>query len=199
MAIRKNRVVFCFIVLVFCAACTGCEFELIPNKNTSESSPGFRDGVGSFLFNFDNSTQTRKLTSEIKKGIIPSRVSWYYEKGGTARSGEGELEDNSSSSTDPEKVMEVFNSLSNTVIMGGSHDHSVYTHYFISFTLSDGSECRYDFVAENCIRLGGQNYVVETAADLWVVAGSRKEDDTDAEEEANLPEGGTEDGEPSDL
>lgn len=163
------RIPLLVLLCVFCIGCTGCGLSsFTERKNTADASPGFRDGVGSFLFNFDDSTRTQALAKAIKKGEIPSRVTWYYEKGGTSRDGEeGELEDNSSTSTDPAKIMDIFNALSNTVVMGVSHDQSSYTHYFISFTLRDGSETRYDFVSENVLRLGDQNYVVETAAGLW--------------------------------
>ena len=155
-----------FPLLLFLILCllSGC------GKNSTENgqtSLGLDHGVGSFLFNFDRRSETSALVKDMNQNRLPTSVTWYYEKGGTAREDEGEIKDNSVTSDDPEKISDIYYALSNTIIVGISTDQSKYTHYFVTFDLPDGEQCRFDFVSENSIRLNEQNYVIETDGTLW--------------------------------
>ena len=159
---RKQMTAF---ILAMAAVCllAGCRRK----KKDERSSLGVDDGIGGFLFNFDEREEVDVLVNAAKKGQYPGRVTWYYEPGSTSREGDSEVESRSAVSEDPELIEELYYALGNTIIVGISNNQSEFTHYYVSFDLGDGQECRYDFVSENTVRLSGQNYVIETDGSLW--------------------------------
>ena len=152
------------LCLIFVLLLPGCRKK---QEEDSRTNMGVDDGIGGFLYNFDMREEVSQLVREKKQGIFPQRVTWYYEKGGTAREEDGEVKSNTLTSDDPELIKELYYALGNVIIVGIAIDQSKYTHYFITFEMPDGTECRFNFVSENTIRLSGQNYVVETDGTLW--------------------------------
>ena len=69
--------------------------------------------------------------------------------------------------SDEKKIRDIYYALSNTIILGVASGQSSDIKYFVSLTLPDGEECRFDFVNETTIRLSSQNYVAETDGSLW--------------------------------
>ena len=160
---RKNRLRSMALLLILCVCIlSGCD------KGSDRSVSGVEDKIAGFLLTFDHRQETQDMVRDKKQGKIPVRVTWYYEKGGTAGETEEEIAENSSSSDDPELISDVYYALGNTIVLGNSLDQRMtYQHYFIALELEDGREVRYNFVSENTIRLGDQNYVVETDGSLW--------------------------------
>ncbi len=71
------------------------------------------------------------------------------------------------SSEDTDKIIEIYNALNNVIIVGNMVNNGAGKGYYITFTLSDGSECTFDFPAEGLIRLSYHNYSIETDGTLW--------------------------------
>ena len=168
----KRHLAGFLLAAILCTVACGCGVE--KTTETTHTSMGVDDGIGGFLYNFDPSEEVRLLVQNKNNNIFPKSMSWYYERGGTAREENEEVENNFRSSTDAALIKNVYYALSNTIILGIATDQSEFTHYFIAFALPGGKECRYDFVNENTIRLSGQNYVVETDGSLWksLIAGN---------------------------
>ena len=71
------------------------------------------------------------------------------------------------SSEDTDKIIEIYNALNNVIIVGNMVNNGAGKGYYITFTLSDGSECTFDFPVEGLIRLSYHNYSIETDGTLW--------------------------------
>ena len=69
--------------------------------------------------------------------------------------------------SDPDRIIEIYNALNNVIIVGNANSHVPKEIFYIAFTLPDGSECRFEFVSENTIRLSDHNYSIETDGTLW--------------------------------
>lgn len=199
---KKNRIALgilrrlCLILVpvLLLPSLSSCQKQ--DDKEKSLTSLGVDDGVGGFLFNFDTREEVKELLRLKNSGQLPESVSWYYEKGGTAREQDEEVENNYVTAEDPDVIREIYYALSNAIIVGIATDQTPYTHYFISFALPGGKECRYNFGSEGILRLTDQNYVVETDGSLWSVLKEKTEEakrkeksgqddgNTDADEDA---------------
>ncbi len=113
--------------------------------------------VAGFLFHFDQREETKALLKLKNRGELPVSVTWYYP-------GEDAVE---KTSQDPEVVKEIYTSLSNLIIMGNVNSNLEGRECYISFTLTDGSTCRFDFPSDGVIRLSEHNYSIETDGTLW--------------------------------
>ena len=144
----------------------GC--TLIKEKE-EKTSLGVDDGVGGFLFNFDTRKEVQDLVRYKKKGQLPTKAAWFYdEDGGTIREKGEEVTSNVIESEDADRIRDIYYGLSNTIVLGISTDQkNTFIHYFVEFELPDGEKCRFNFVSVNTIRIGDQNYVVETDGSLW--------------------------------
>ena len=151
------------LLLCLCLLFSGCRRR----KENEKSSLGVDDGIGGFLFNFDQRAETASMVAAAKKKQLPGKVTWYYEPGSTSREGDKKVKNRTASSEDPELIETLYYALGNTIIVGIANNQSEFTHYFVSFDLGDDTQCRYDFVSENTVRLSGQNYVIETDGSLW--------------------------------
>ena len=146
--------------------------------------------VAGFLFHFDQRGETQKMVRLKNDGELPVKVSWYYdpkaipvteaprepkaadsrqkpEATGTPEKQEPQRHELTASSEDTDKIIEIYNSLNNLIIVGNMVNTGAGKGYYITFTLSDGSECTFDFPAEGLIRLSDHNYSIETNGVLW--------------------------------
>ncbi len=164
MIIQKCLLVL-ITLLVLCMAC-GCTSG---KKKEERTSLGVDDGVGGFLFNFDTRKEVQDLVKYKKGGKLPVRVTWFYdEDGGTIREEGDEVGSNAVDSEDEAVIRDIYYGLGNTIVVGLSTEQSnTFIHYFVEFELPGGEKCRFNFVSVNTIRIGDQNYVVETDGSLW--------------------------------
>ncbi len=146
-----------FLLIMTSAGCSVTDDE-------KYSSLGVDNEIAGFLFNFDQRDVTSRMVNDGKKGIYPVKVRWAY--------GENLKVDEKTPefvSDDPDMIQKVYFALSNTIIMGNSHDHSEETPFYIELELASGDTCRYNFTSVSTIRLSSQNYVIESDGSLWKV------------------------------
>ncbi len=144
-----------------CLSCTmtGCSRKSEIQQKTVD------DNVAGFLFHFDQRAETAALKASVDGGKYPVKVTWVYGK--PVLSDETEGLPAPVTVEDPEKIQEIYASLSNVIIVGNAGSHLADMGYYITFTLEDGSECRFDFISENTIRLSEHNYSIESDGTLW--------------------------------
>lgn len=152
--------IFAFACSCLLAGCAGRRGEKAP------TSKGVDDGVEGFLFNFDQREEVSILVDYKKKGKYPVKATWYYNPEGEVLS-RNKIEAAAITTSDEKKIRDIYYALSNTIILGVASGQSSDIKYFVSLTLPDGEECRFDFVNETTIRLSSQNYVAETDGSLW--------------------------------
>ena len=165
---REKRILI-FLLCTGIGLMTGCSKGAAPKNQEAQDAAqlGEDNGVAGFLFHFDQRAETAALVRFKNQGKLPVRVTWFYERGGYVVEGQTEREIEPSFSEDINKITELYNSLNNVIVLGNDLNQSKGTPFFISFTLPDGEECRYDFVTENIIRLSEQNYSIESDGSLW--------------------------------
>ena len=146
------------------------------------SSLGVDNEIAGFLFNFDQREVTSRMVNDAKKGKYPVELRWAY--------GENLKVDEKAPefvSADPDMIEEVYFALSNTIIMGNSHDHSEETPFYIEMELDSVDTCRYNFTSLSTVRLSSQNYVIESDGSLWrVIREASKK--SEASEDSDKPE-----------
>ena len=139
--------------------------------------------VAGFLFHFDQREETQKLVRLKNDGKLPEKVSWYFDPevpvvseapSETEASETPEAEkkgaprhEATASSMDRDRIIEIYNALNNVIIVGNMVNNGSGKGFYITFTLSDGSECTFDFPGEGQIRLSDHNYSIETDGTLW--------------------------------
>ena len=150
------------VLLVILSA--GCSAK---KEDAGYKSLGMDHGVEGFLYNFDQRSEVRTLVGCYKKNQLPVSVTWVYGKNAKAAGGTGPDREKVEISEDPQVIREIYYALSNTIIIGVASDQRDDVRYYVSFALPDAGECRFDFVSENTIRIGNQNYVAESDGNLW--------------------------------
>ena len=185
---RYLRYIPVFLLLAFCILLPGCRSG---REKDSYTSRGVDDGIDGFLFNFDRREAVQSMVRYKNKGQYPVKISWHYLK---ETSGETEdlsesvsfpetelltdeevspetetvpKETSALSSEDPALIRDAYFALSNTIIIDVATGHKEDPHYFVSFMLPDGEECRFDFSTESILHLGDQTYVLESDGNLW--------------------------------
>ena len=159
----KLGLAVCLLAAAFLAA--GCGKTA---GDSGRSSMGVDNEIAGFLFNFDQRVETGGMVKDNKQGKMPVRMSWYYESDPSVRVTEEDIQKNIQTSTEPELIADVYYALSNTIVLGiATNQTNTFIQYFIEFELESGDSVRFNFVTENTIRLGDQNYVVETDGSLW--------------------------------
>ena len=193
---RYLRCIPLFLLLIFCALLTGCqsgrEKDHYTSRGVDDGIEGFlfnfdqRDAVQSMV-RFKNKGQypvkiswhyleetgreteavqepeTESLTEE---EVSPETESLTEEEVSPETEPISE-ETSVMYSEDPGVIRDAYFALSNTIIIDVATGHKENPHYFISFTLPDGDECRFDFATESILHLGDQNYVLESDGNLW--------------------------------
>ena len=153
-------IILCFTLI----AISGCKSK---KADSTKTSMGVDDGIEGFLFNFDQREVVKQLVNYQKKGKYPTSVTWFYKRGGPERKSEKFIDRMAVTSTDPDFIETIYYALSNSIILGTSSEPGETPTAFISFTLEDGEECRFDFINEITIRQGDHNYVAEADGSLW--------------------------------
>ena len=164
-SVRLRLMCLLLLLGVFLPVLTGCGRN---GRDAKQTSKGVDDGVDGFLFNFDRREEVASLVRFRKKGQFPVKVTWYYGEV-SPEDKKRPIEELAFSSGDPAFIRNVYYGLGNTIVLGVDTIHTTDIRYFISFTLPDGEECRFDFLTETSMRIGEQNYVAETDGSLWPV------------------------------
>ena len=163
-------------LLAACLTAAGC--SLLPGKNVHENLQE-DNNVAGFLFHFDQREETQRLVKFKNKNELPVSVTWFYPdeetkkilKAAVESVSEAATEEGSSlgviTSTDPDKIIDIYNALNNVIIVGSGNNVITEVQYYITFTLPDDSTCTYEFISENTIRLSDHNYTIETDGNLW--------------------------------
>ena len=165
----KNRIEKIILICLMCSSLipmAGCS-RGTQQKESEAVRFEENNGVAGFLFHFDQRAETAALVRFKDQGQLPVKVTWFYEPGGYVVEGQTEQEAEPSFSEDVNMITKLYNSLNNVIILGNDQNQSEGTPFFITFTLPDGEECRYDFVTENIIRLSEHNYSIESDGTLW--------------------------------
>ena len=164
---KISRRLLCLLLLLAVTFTSGCKLPLPFRKQAEEkTSLGVDDGIGGFLYNFDERPIVADLVANKSKGIYPESVTWYYRKVHNIEE-EMNIEQHAVTSRDPAVIEDIYYMLSNTIIVGIAHDQSSTITFFISFQMPDGQECRFSFPSANSMRISGQNYVIESDGSLW--------------------------------
>ena len=153
------RVLCVISVLILSVFMTGCRSGKT-NENLKDDN-----NVAGFLFHFDQRSETRRLVSFKSKNKLPVRVSWKYP-------------DRTAETADEDMIVDILNAFNNVIVVGSGNNVVTDVDYFITFTLPDESECRFDFISENTIRISDHNYTIESDGNLW---GLLKDEGTAAE------------------
>lgn len=158
---RILSVLLCAVAVISLGGCGG-------RDKKQQTSLGVDNEIAGFLLNFDPREETAQLVRDKDKGIYPVGVNWAFTD---------DLKPNKKvpeyTSSDPDFAKDVFYALCNTIIMGNSDNHSEEIPFYIELVTEDGSTVRYDFVALNTVRVGGQNYVIESDGNLWSLIRAR--------------------------
>ena len=70
---------------------------------------------------------------------------------------------------DEDTIVEILNAFNNIIVVGSGNNSITDVNYFITFVLPDGSECRFDFISENTVRISDHNYTIESDGNLWKI------------------------------
>ena len=141
------RILFVISVIMLM---TGCRSRK-RNENLKDDN-----NVAGFLFHFDQRSETRRLVSFKSKNKLPVRVSWKYP-------------DRTAETADEDMIVDILNAFNNVIVVGSGNNVVTDVDYFITFTLPDESECRFDFISENTIRISDHNYTIESDGTLWEI------------------------------
>ena len=158
LILRKSFVVFLTFSFFVLISLSGCRQE------KERRNLGVDDEVGSFLYIFDSRDEVAELVKEVKKGNLPSEISWHYDRNIMAKKNHKVP---LRSSSDQEFISNAYYALGDAIVVGIANNQSSKTPIDLTFTFADGSSCTFYFVQENTVRISGQNYVLEDGGKLW--------------------------------
>lgn len=161
----RVRLIAGLLVLGICAL-AACGRDL-PEDTVSA---GQMDNVNGFLFIFDNRSAQQQLVRDMDEGRDP--LSMTCERYNIERDVSGEetevLDEEATIFTEDTDLMRsVYNAMTEMIVVGqiGKQDNDVRCR--ITYVLSDGKNCVFDFETVSIIQISGQNYVVESSGRLW--------------------------------
>lgn len=140
------------------------------NLSADTVSAGQMDNVNGFLFIFDNRSAQQQLVRDMDAGRDPISLTcelYKLEEDDFGKEKEVLMEDATIVSEDTAFMRSVYNAMTDMIVVGqiGKQDNA--TRCRITYVLSDGEECVFNFETVSIIKIAGQNYVVESSGRLW--------------------------------
>lgn len=161
------------------------------NKKSAQVSEGHEDNVRAFLLIFDTRSDQQQLVRDMEDGKIPTRIVcepiemvWVekkdsqktQEKTSTEEGGpvdrDMELVEQIDQSRvytteDEQQIRKIYRAMTDMIVVGQTEDQNNPKKCRITYYLQDGTESVFDFDSVGLIKIGGQEYVLESDGSFW--------------------------------